>query len=235
MKFIVGTSSYSVPEWKGSFYPKSLPAARMLEFYAERFSTVEVNYTFRRRLTDSVVDGWIERTPRSFRFACKAPQAITHFKRLKDSKQDCEYFLDSVARLGKRRGPVLFQLPPNFKKDLERLDKFLASIDNSGKLAFEFRHPSWFDNDEVAKCLRRHGCALCIADTDETPIEKIVSTAKWGYLRLRRQKYSAKALKDWLKKIQSQNWRETYVFFKHEETGAGPKFAAQFNKLAGMA
>ena len=234
MRFHVGTSGYSYKEWKGSFYPEKLPQKQMLDFYAERFDAVEINSTFRRLPEIGVVGSWTGQTPESFRFVLKAPQSITHFKRLIDVKDQTKAFLKAAAELKHRRGPVFFQLPPNFKKDLPRLKAFLKSLGKkSASAAFEFRHESWFDED-VYDALRAKSSALCVADAEELPKTDLISTAKFGYVRLRRAKYTKKQLAAWLTKIQAQDWDEVYVFFKHEETGTGPKFAARFLELAGL-
>jgi uncharacterized protein YecE (DUF72 family) len=231
MQFFVGTSGYSYKEWKGSFYPEKLPAKEMLSFYAQHFSTVEINNTFYKMPTVSVVESWAQQAPNSFRFVLKAPQAITHFKRLKaECQESLNAFLETASALKKRQGPLLFQLPPNFKKDVERLDGFLKLIPKRTQVGFEFRHESWFDADVYA-CLKKHSCVLCTADADELPHSDLVSTAKWGMVRLRREKYSKKQLADWVKKIKAQDWSQVYLFFKHEDTGTGPKFASQFLSL----
>ncbi len=232
MKFFVGTSGYGYKEWKGSFYPEKLPQKEMLAYYANHFSAVEVNYTFRRLPRQSVVKSWTQEVPTSFRFVLKAPQVVTHFKRLQNTKKETNDFLRIAASLTKRQGPVMFQLPPNFKKDVPRLDAFLRSIRGRAKTAFEFRHPSWFD-DDVFDCLRRHKSALCVADSEDLPATDLVRTANWGYVRLRRERYTDKALRKWIAEIRSQRWNEVYVFFKHEDSAAGPKFATRFLKLAG--
>lgn len=227
MQFFVGTSGYSYKEWKGSFYPEKLPAKEMLSFYAQHFSTVEINNSFYRMPTVSVVESWAQQVPESFQFVLKAPQAITHFKRLKECQEPVELFLETASALKERQGPLLFQLPPNFKKDVERLDAFLDLIPKKTHVGFEFRHESWFDAD-VYDCLKKHSCVLCTADADELPLSELVSTANWGMVRLRREEYSKKQLADWVKKIKAQDWSQVYVFFKHEDTGTGPKFASQF-------
>jgi uncharacterized protein YecE (DUF72 family) len=231
MKFLVGTSGYGYKEWKGSFYPEKLPAKKMLEYYGEQFDTVELNNTFRRMPTTASLEALLENVSASFRFAVKAPQSITHFKRLKSADADLEELLGATQALGKRRGPVLFQLPPNFKKDMERLNTFLQLLEKNVKAAFEFRHESWYD-DEVYESLRKYSCVLCTADAEDTPEAKLVQTTDWGYVRLRRNGYTTKELKAWVKEIQSQDWKEVYVYFKHEETGMGPKLGAKFLKLA---
>lgn len=227
MHFFVGTSGYAYKEWKGSFYPPKMPPAQMLGFYAERFGTVEINNTFYRMPETSVVESWKTQVPASFRFVLKAPQAITHRKRLKGAEDDTEMFLEAAAVLGKQRGPLLFQLPPNMKKDLERLGNFLDLVGKRAQIAFEFRHESWFE-DDVLTLLRKHACTLCVADTDELPAPEIVATADWGYLRLRRAEYTREDLETWLKRVRKQKWKEAYVFFKHEDTGTAPQFATTF-------
>ncbi len=230
MKLRVGTSGYSYPEWKGSFYPEKMKAADMLGFYAERFGTVEVNNTFYRTPSPSVVMAWSAQVPETFRFVLKMPRRISHDRRLADVSDNLTYFLNAAMTLGGKLGPVLVQLPPNFKKDVGRLVDFLAQVPASCRVAFEFRHDSWFD-DETYEALRARGASLCIADTDEgdTPL---VTTAKWGYLRLRRVEYGDSELAAWHEKIAAQGWDEAFVFFKHEDEGKGPQFAARFLELA---
>ena len=232
MQHYVGTSGYSYPTWKGKFYPGKLPQKEMLGYYADRFMTVEMNNTFYRLPEPAAFESWGAQVPPEFRFAIKAPQRITHQKRLKNVEEETRALLDASAALKRRRGPLLFQLPPNFRKDVPRLQAFLKLIRKKPPVAFEFRHESWFD-DEVYDCLRKKSCALCNADTDELPCKKLVSTAPWGYMRLRREKYTDRNLRDWVKRIKSQDWQEVFVFFKHEDTGTGPKFAARLLELAG--
>jgi uncharacterized protein YecE (DUF72 family) len=232
MRLFVGTSGYSYKEWKGSFYPEKLPQKEMLKFYSQRFAAVEVNSTFRRMPEASVLKSWAQQVPDTFRFVLKAPQTITHFKRLKDVNAETRDLLRTASVLKGRQGPVLFQLPPNFKKDLPRLKSFLRLIGRRIPAAFEFRHESWFD-DEVFDFLRENSCALCTADSDDSPWTDLVGTARWGYVRLRRERYTKKRLQQWIERIRSQPWNEVYVFFKHEDTGTGPKLAARFLELAG--
>lgn len=232
MRLYVGTSGFSYSAWKGSFYPDKLPQKKMLGYYGERFSTVEMNNTFYRLPGESVFSSWGEQVPAGFRFVVKAPKRITHLKRLNDVEDETHALLETSAVLKQRRGPLFFQLPPNFRKDVPRLKALLKLIGKKSPVAFEFRHESWFD-DEVFDCLRAMSCALCTADTDEMPCTKLVSTAMWGYVRLRREKYTDRQLRDWVKRIKSQDWSEAYVFFKHEETGTGPRFAEKFLELAG--
>jgi uncharacterized protein YecE (DUF72 family) len=234
VRLLVGTSGYSYAPWKGSFYPEKLPAAKMLSFYAERLPTVEINNTFYRMPTADLVGRWAAETPESFSFVLKSPRRITHDRRLVDVEDSVKRFYEVAAALGARRGPVLFQLPPNLKKDLPRLEAFLqtlAATTSDARPAFEFRHPSWF-SDDVFQALRAGGAALCIAEDEElaTPLEP---TAGWGYLRLRRQDYDEAALRSWVQRLQTQTgrWESVHVFFKHEDEGQGPRLAAQLREL----
>lgn len=222
----VGTSGYNYPEWKGSFYPESLPAARMLGYYAERLPTVEINYTFYRMPTEKVVAGWVAGTPDGFTFALKAPRRITHDARLRDCADALARFCAVAAGLGPKQAPLLFQLPPNLKKDLDRLDQFLGLLPAGQRAAFEFRHPSWLDEDVFAS-LRRRNLALCVADSERlaTPV---VVTADYAYFRLRDQGYTREDVAAWAATIrrESAGCAEAFVYFKHEEEGKGPEFAA---------
>ncbi len=230
MNLYVGTSAYSIKEWKGSFYPKDISAKDMLKFYSSKFNSVEINNTFYRLPAESVVRSWGEQVPDGFSFSIKASQKITHFKRLKDVGDEIEYLVRAARTLGEKLGVLLFQLPPNMKKDLPRLQAFLATFSGDIRVAFEFRHASWFD-EEVFGLLRQNNCSLCIADTDDEFEVPFVQTADWGYFRLRREGYSPAALKKWMKRIEDQDWKTAFVFFKHEDEGIGPKLAMQFLKL----
>jgi uncharacterized protein YecE (DUF72 family) len=227
----IGTSGYNYPEWRGSFYPEKFPSGKMLPYYAERFSTVEINYTFYRMPNAKTVAGWDAETPPGFSFTLKASQRITHIARLREIGEPLRYFLDTAAGLGPKLGAVLFQLPPNFKKDLGRLGGLLAQLPAGLRCAFEFRHDSWFA-DDVYERLRAANAALCVADTEDatTPLEV---TANWGYLRLRDQGYTAADLERWSGTIQrlGSSWRDAFVYFKHEEAGAGPALARQLQAL----
>ena len=229
MRVLVGTSGFSYKEWKGSFYPEDLPADGMLRHYAGRLSAVEINNTFYRMPKADVLARWAEQVPDGFRFALKASQQITHRKRLKEAADPVAYFFKVAVTLGDRMGPVLFQLPPNLKKDLPRLTDFLAILPPASRCAFEFRHESWFEED-VFDALRGRASALCVAEDEElsTPF---VATTDWGYLRLRRQDYVEEDLRDRAGKLLSQPWSEAYVFFKHEEGGRGPKLAEDLTRI----
>ena len=232
MNLHVGTSGYSYKEWRGSFYPEDLPAKEMLSYYASRLLAVEINNTFYRLPQRSILENWKAQVPADFRFSIKASQRITHFKRLKDVADETKYLLDTAAALEDRLGVILFQLPPNMKKDLPRLEMFLACLPDGTRAAFEFRHQTWLEEDVLA-LLRSKNQALCISDTDDLPVTHIDSTADWGYLRLRRVEYSRPNLKQWLKRVRDQQWQEAFVFFKHEDEGTGPKLAGQFLGLVG--
>ena len=229
----IGTSGWNYPEWRGTFYPEKLPAAKMFAWYAARFRTVEVNATFYRMPSAKTVAGWAAAAPAGFTFALKAPQRITHFARLQNVGDPLAYFCDTIRGLGATLGPVLFQLPPNFKKAAERLAALLPLLPPDLAVAFEFRHPSWFD-DEVYALLRTRNAALCVADT-EAGTTPLVVTADWGYLRLRDQRYGDAELREWLATIGriGAGWREAFVFFKHEESGTGPALARRLLELAG--
>jgi len=231
MNLFVGTSGYSYKEWKGNFYPEDLPAKEMLAYYAQRLPAVEINNTFYRLPQAAMVENWKEQVPQSFRFSIKATQRITHIKRLKNCAEETQYLMETAALLGERLGVVLFQLPPNSKKDAERLSDFLECLPSSTRAAFEFRHESWLD-DEISNLLRKKNCSLVVSDTDEKPLSSIAATADWGYLRLRRTAYSDDDLKSWMQRVKEQKWKDAFVFFKHEDEGVGPKLAAQFLVLS---
>jgi uncharacterized protein YecE (DUF72 family) len=232
MRILAGTSGWSFKEWKGSFYPKELPDDSMLGYYASRFPAVEINNTFYRMPKESVLIDWAAKVPAEFRFAIKASQRITHQGRLRPEEvaDSVEYFTRITNELGERRGPTLFQLPPNLKKDLPRLAGFLDLLPRGWRSAFEFRHSSWFE-DDVYAALSAKDAALCIADHDdfETPA---VRTASWGYARLHRLNYDDAALAAWHERLAGLGAEELYVFFKHDEAvGSGPAAAEAFARL----
>jgi len=228
MNLWIGTSGFQYAEWKGTFYPEKLAAKDMLGFYAARFAATEINYTFRRIPSATTVAKWADLTPERFRFALKAPQKVSHFAKLRDCGETMAYFHKMTSPLGPKLGPTLVQLPPKFSKDAPLLLAFLESLPPGMRVAFEFRHASWFD-DEVFAHLRTHNAALCIAESAElaTPA---VATADIGYLRLRREDYTVPDLERWAGFVQQQEgrWRDAFIFFKHEESGIGPKFAQEF-------
>ena len=232
MELHVGTSGYSYKEWKGSFYPEDLATKDMLSWYGERLNAVEINNTFYRLPKESVLESWANQVPERFRFSIKASRKITHFARLKeDAREPTEYLLSTVGTLGARLGVILYQMPPNLKKDAERLAGFLGMLPSGIKGAFEFRHESWHD-DEVRELLSGRGMALVCADTEEgEDDEPIVPTASWGYFRLRRPGYDDEALARWADRLRETGLEEAFVFFKHEDEGAGPRMAARFRDL----
>ncbi len=231
MKIYVGTSGYSYKEWKGKFYPEKISPKDMLRFYSERFGTVEINNTFYHMPTENVLTSWAEQVPADFVFAFKAPQVITHIKRLRNVDSETEYLFRTLSVLDKKLGPVLFQFPKSFRADPTTLKDFLALIRGNMPCAFEFRSASGLDGG-ILDLLREKGCSLCIADSDENPTNQIVSTAPWGYLRLRRSDYTEADLSRWLKGIRSQEWEKAFVFFKHEEEAIGPETAMRFRELS---
>jgi uncharacterized protein YecE (DUF72 family) len=232
VKLWVGTSGYSYKAWLGSFYPERLAAKEMLQFYASRLPAVEINNTFYRMPKESVLQSWAEQVRAEFRFVLKAPQRITHQKRLKDVAREVGDLFRVETALGAHTGAVLFQLPPYLRKNLPTLQDFVSILPADRAVAFEFRHASWFD-DEIYNCLREHNCALCMAEMDETKSFDLISTATWGYVRLRRSEYSRADLLNWKERILAQQWDHAYIFFKHENEGIGPRLAGEFLELAG--
>jgi uncharacterized protein YecE (DUF72 family) len=232
MKIHVGTSGYGYKEWKGIFYPEKISPKEMLHFYAERLNAVEINYTFYHMPTESILSSWAEQVPDDFAFALKAPQVITHLKQLRNVFEETDYFFRTLSVLGRKLGPALFQFPKSFRANHRAaLEEFLAMIPGGMHCAFEFRSPTWLD-DEILDLLREKGCSLCTADADESPADEIISTAPWGYLRLRRSDYTEADLSQWLERILSQKWERAFVFFKHEEEAKGPEMAVRFLELA---
>jgi uncharacterized protein YecE (DUF72 family) len=231
MNLYVGTSGYSYKQWKGKFYPKDLPENNMLAYYGGRFRTVEINNTFYRMPKPPVLEAWAREVPASFRFVIKASKFITHIKRLKDAGDAVSRLLEVTEILKERLGALLFQLPPNMKKDASRLGEFLSLLPKGTRAALEFRHQSWFD-DEVFALLREHQAVLCIAEAEDDLNVPFVSTADWGYLRLRRPDYSDDELRAWIDRIGQQNWADAFVFFKHEDEAKGPVMANRFLELA---
>jgi len=204
----------------------------MLRFYSGRLNTVEINNTFYRMPNESVLTSWAEQVPGDFVFALKAPQVITHLKKLRNVSEETKYLFRTVSVLDRRLGPVLFQFPKSFRADRPALEDFLALIPRNMALAFEFRSPSWL-NDEILDLLREKKASLCVADSDENPAHEITRTAPRGYLRLRRSDYTDADLSEWTERILSQEWEEAFVFFKHEDEdpAKGPEMAMRFHEL----
>jgi len=231
MKIHVGTSGFAYKEWKGSFYPEKISPKELLRFYSSRLNTVEINNTFYHMPNGTVLTSWADQVGGDFVFALKAPQVITHMKRLHSVSSETGYLFKSLSVLGKKLGPVLFQFPKTFHADPAILKDFLALVPRNALCAFEFRSPSWHDAGTL-DLLREKGCSLCIADDDEAPAGEIISTAPWGYLRLRRSDYTDADLSQWAEKVLAQKWEKAFVFFKHEGDGAkGPELAMRFQEI----
>lgn len=231
MKIHVGTSGYGYKEWQGKFYPEKISPKEMLRFYSERLGVVEINNTFYHMPTANVLKSWAGQVPDDFVFALKAPQVITHLKRLRNVDDETEYLFGTLSVLEGKLGPVLFQFPKSFHADLPALKYFLGLIPGRISCAFEFRSPSWLDRD-ILDLLRERGCCLCIEDTNENPVNEILSTASWGYLRLRRSDYTEADLLQWRERILAQKWKRAFVFFKHEEEAKGPEMAIRFRDIS---
>lgn len=227
MRTLVGTSGYNYPEWRGSFYPEKFSTAKMLDYYASRFATVEINYTFYRLPTEALLAGWAARTPAHFCFTLKAPRRITHDSKLQRCEDLAQVFCRTARTLGPKLGTLLFQLPPTFRKDLDVLRAFVELLPGGTRAAFEFRHDSWFDPG-VFEVLRSRNLALCIADSEKlsTPVEV---TADYVYFRLRDEGYQQADLERWAQTVRGlAGVSDAFVYFKHEEQGLGPEFARRF-------
>ncbi len=227
-----GTSGYSYKEWKGPFYPEKTKPADMLGYYAERLGTVEINNTFYRLPKRSVLESWRDQVGAGFRFSIKASRRITHFKRLKEeASEPLAFLLENLEVLGDHLGVVLFQLPPNLSCDLDRLERFFELLPDGLPAAFEFRHASWQD-DAVHDRLRARNFAWVNVDAEDSERSELVTTADWGYLRLRRPAYDRASLAGWAREIAGCEWRQSFVYFKHEDDGAGPRMAMEFLEVA---
>jgi uncharacterized protein YecE (DUF72 family) len=224
MPVLVGTSGYNYPEWRGSFYPEKFSTDKMLGYYAERFRTVEINYTFYRMPNEKLVSGWAAGTPEGFTFTLKAPRRITHDTKLQRCEELLQAFCRAAAGLGPKLATLLFQLPPTFKKDVDVLRAFVELLPRDTRAAFEFRHPSWFDSD-VFDALRSRKLALCIADSEKLSAP-VVTTADYAYFRLRDEGYQEADIERWAATIGGLSGvTDAFVYFKHEEQGLGPAFA----------
>jgi uncharacterized protein YecE (DUF72 family) len=231
--YLIGTSGYNYPEWRGTFYPEKLSTAKMLAFYAEHFNTVEVNYTFYRMPTPALLEGWSKGTPDGFRFTLKAPRRITHDAKLQRCEDLTRNFCQTAAGLGSKLGALLFQLPPTFKRTDAVFESFLDLIPEGTRAAFEFRHPSWH-SEEVFEALRRRNLALCVADSEKmsTPV---VTTADFAYFRLRDEGYQDADIVRWAAVISGlESTQERFVYFKHEEQGKGPDFAKRLRSALSL-
>ncbi len=230
MKLYEGTSGFSYPKWKGSFYPDKLAQKNFLEYYSNQLAAVEINNTFYRMPKAELLEKWAETVPEEFRFVLKANRRISHFQRLVDCEDNVDYLVKMARALGQRRGPFLLQLPPNFKIAVERLKTFLEIWPPQERIAIEFRNPTWFE-DEVFDVLRNAGAALCIAESGTDMDAPVVATADFGYLRLRREDYADGDVESWAQRVRKEmaaQWEDVYVFLKHEDAGAGPRLAKVF-------
>src|SRR5579885_2090877 len=227
VKLRIGTSGYACKQRKGSFYPEKLPDKEMLSFYGKQFDTVEINHSFYRMPSESVLLSWAASVPQGFRFALKANQKITHIQRLRNCGETLKRFLEvaSVLNDGDHLGPVLVQLPPNFKFDQALLEEFLSLKPPAFQFAFEVRHASWY-TEETYAVLRKHNVALCLAETEEQAPPELL-TADFTYVRLRKEDYTAKELAAWKKRF--EGWMkqgvDVFAYCKHEDEGRAPKFA----------
>lgn len=230
MEIHVGTSGFAHKEWQGKFYPEKISPKEMLRFYAGRLDTVEINNTFYHMPQKKVLASWADQVPPDFVFSLKAPQVMTHIRRLRNIDEETAYFFSALATLGPRLGSVLFQFPKSFRADIPSLRNFLEQVPAGAAAAFEFRSPTWLEAG-AADLLREKGMSLCIADSDEAPATDIIATAKWGYLRLRRSDYAEADLSAWRDRIRAQGWDRAFVYFKHEGEAGGAELALRFRKL----
>lgn len=227
MQVTAGTSGFSYREWQGTFYPPKLAAARMLDFYAEQLPAVELNNTFYRLPAPAMLRGYAERTPEHFRFVLKAPRQLTHIRKLADCEEPLSRFVEAALGLEQKLGPLLFQLPPTFRRDLPRLESFLDQIPSGVRVAFEFRHPSWFEESTYA-ALSSRNVALCIAEIEPGELPPLVTTASFSYLRLRREDYTPADIALWAERVRALAVDAAFVFFKHEVRA--PALALAFNE-----
>ena len=228
-RIFVGTSGYNYPEWRGTFYPEKFSTDKMLAYYSERFPTVEINYTFYRMPTEKLLAGWAAGTPDAFTFTLKAPRRITHDAKLQRCEDTLHAFWRTAQTLGPKLAVLLFQLPPNFKKNAAVLREFVELLPEGTRAAFEFRHESWLDS-ETYDTLRARNVALCVADSEKmsTPVE---ATADYGYFRLRDEGYQSPDIERWAQTIKTLPASDAFVYFKHEEQGLGPEFAKRLIAL----
>jgi uncharacterized protein YecE (DUF72 family) len=233
MRLLAGASGYAFKEWKGTFYPEKIKPEDMLSYYADRLPTVEINNTFYRMPGVEMLKAWVAATPPAFRFAIKASRRITHIARIKpEAAADSVAFLyRNLAALGDKRGPVLFQLPPNLKKDLPRLETFLRLLPEDHRAAFEFRNETWFSEDVYA-ALKALGASLCLSEREDNAPPPLVETAAWGYVRLRLEAYSDEDLRAWARRLEDTAWHPVHVYFMHEPTA--PAYARTLMSFAGV-
>lgn len=232
MQIFAGTSGFAYKEWKGKFYPDDLPQKKFLAYYAERFGSVEVNATFYRMPRESTLVEWSNSVPPGFRFVLKMSRRITHRKTYDEEAEAADYFVRTSSVLGQNLGPTLVQLPPFAKKDTDRLGRLLDRFPRRWKIAIEFRHQSWID-DEVFDLLRERQVCLVHVDADDPHVQAdLTPTTDWGYMRLRDRTYDDGELQAWVDRVEGHGWNEAFVFFKHEDEAAGPAMASRFMELA---
>ncbi len=228
-RLYVGTSGWAYPSWKPGFYPEKLAQKKFLSFYASKLNAVEVNYTFRQLVKETTVQNWIGETPEHFRFTIKAHQVLTHIKRLRDAGEFLKRFLGTLEALegAGRLGPLLFQLPPNFKADQAVLAEFLRNLPRTVRAAFEFRHDSWF-TDVTWDTLRERNIALCVAETEERNTPDVV-TADYAYYRYRKPSYTTEERSAMVSRMHEHlaAGRDVFAYFKHEETPEGALYAVE--------
>jgi uncharacterized protein YecE (DUF72 family) len=232
MTLFLGTSGYAYAEWKGVFYPADLKTKDQLRYFASRFRSVEINYSYRRHPSESTLDAWREQTPEGFLFTLKAHQQITHWKRLRDAGDEVASFCQLARRLGDRLGVILFQCPPTLRFDRDLVNAFLDALPQGGRYAMEFRHPSWEDSRDL---LRDRGVAWCTAETDE----QAAPTDSWepfAYLRLRKETYTDEELAAWAARTSAplEAGHDVFCYFKHEEKAIGPRYAERMAELLGV-
>ena len=229
---LAGASGYSFKEWNGVFYPEKCKPGEMLPFYSGRLPTVEINNTFYRMPQAKMLEDWVACTPEGFRFAIKASRRITHMARIKPESvgDSVDFLYKALASLDGKRGPVLFQLPPNMKKDLPRLEAFLQMLPEGHQAAFEFRNDAWFE-DDVYAALKAKGAALVLSEREDATPPPMVETASWGYVRLRLENYSDSDLAEWARRLNATGWDRVHVYFMHEPTA--PAYAQALMKHAG--
>ena len=226
-RLFVGTSGFGYDAWKGRFYPRDIKQKDMLAYYASRFSSVEINYTFRSLLSPKAVATWIAATPETFVFALKAHMRVTHSLKLEDAKKAAQLFAQAAAPLGARTGPVLIVLPKRVETDRDALAAFLDMLPQGFRYALEFEHAKW---DDVRPLIEERGMGRCVSDTDEAAApEDAVASGSFAYLRLRRTEYSSKDLARWAKRIGEAlaAGRDVHCYFRHEDTASGPRFAEE--------
>jgi uncharacterized protein YecE (DUF72 family) len=234
MAIIVGTSGWQYSQWKGLFYPKDVPQRDWLPFFSERFPAVEINNTFYMLPREEVFDGWRKRSAEGFTFAVKASRYITHVRRLRDCREPLRRFWTNTRHLGPKLGPVLFQLPPNLRADLDLLRSFIDLLPKDMRAAFEFRHPTW-ESGEVHEALDRVGCALVLADRPGARVAPVI-TGGWSYVRFHQGRrmapgYPREKLRRWAKRLAGIESAETWVFFNNDPQGAAVRDAVTLTDL----